>query len=147
MQLPPDFKEFLRLLNENRVKYLLIGGYAVGYYGYPRATNDLDVWISLDSENAVKVVSALRQFGFQAPELTESLFLQENKIIRMGNAPMRIEVATSISGVTFDQCYSRRVTAVLGGGLDVPVISLQDLKANKRASGRHKDLDDLENLP
>ena len=76
MQLPPDFKEFLRLLNENGVKYLLIGGYAVGYHGYPRATNDLDVWIAREPENVTRVVSALHQFGFKGPELSESLFLQ-----------------------------------------------------------------------
>jgi len=133
-------------LNENSVRYLLIGGYAVGYHGYPRATNDLDVWIASEPANVTRVVAALRQFGFNTPGLSESLFLQEKKIVRMGIPPMRIEVATSISGVTFDECYSRRVIATLDG-VDVTVISLHDLKVNKRASGRHKDLNDLEHLP
>ena len=146
MQLPPDFKEFLRLLNDNGVKYLLIGGYAVGYHGYPRATNDLDVWIALEPENVTRVVSALRQFGFNTPELSESLFLQQEKIVRMGIPPMRIEVATSISGVKFDECYRGRVLANMDG-VDVTLISLHDLKVNKKASGRHKDLNDLEHLP
>jgi predicted nucleotidyltransferase len=146
MQLAPDFKEFLKLLNENGVKYLLIGGYAVGYHGYPRATNDLDVWIEAEPENVTRVVSALRQFGFNTPELTESLFLQQQKIIRMGIPPMRIEVATSISGVSFEECYPKRVVANMDG-VDVTLISLHDLKVNKKASGRHKDLDDLEHLP
>lgn len=146
MQLPPDFKEFLRLLNDKGVKYLLIDGYAVGYYGYPRATNDLDVWIALEPENASRVVSAFRSFGFDSPALSESLFLQEKKIIRIGMAPMRIEVATSISGVTFEDCYQRRVLANMDG-VDVALISLHDLKVNKKASGRHKDLNDLEHLP
>lgn len=146
MQLPPDFKEFLRLLNENRVKYLLIGGYAVGFHGYPRATNDLDVWIELEATNAGRVVSALRQFGFSASNLSENLFLQKDKIVRMGLPPMRIEVATSISGVTFDDCYARRVIAAMDN-IQVPLISLEDLKINKKAAGRHKDLDDLDHLP
>lgn len=94
--LPPDFKEFLRLLNENDVKYLLIGGYAVGYHGYPRATNDMDIWIAPYPVNVTKVVTALRQFGFNTPELSESLFMEEKKIVRMGIPPMRIEVAVSI---------------------------------------------------
>lgn len=144
--LPPDFKEFLRLLNENRVKYLLIGGYAVGYHGYPRATNDLDIWIALEPSNVTRVVAALRQFGFNTTELSESLFLQEKKIVRMGVPPIRIEVATSISGVAFEECFPRRVSATLDG-VDVTLISLGDLKVNKKASGRHKDLNDLEHLP
>lgn len=101
-ELPFDFKEFLRLLNENDVRYLLIGGYAVGYHGYPRATNDMDVWIAIHPDNAQRVVDALKEFGFDHPELTPGLFLQENKIIRMGHPPMRLEISTGISGVEFE---------------------------------------------
>ena len=81
LELPPDFKEFLRLLNAQGVEYLLIGGYAVGYYGYPRATNDLDIWIAVQSENAERMVTALRDFGFETPELSASLFLQDENIV------------------------------------------------------------------
>lgn len=90
MELPDEFKEFLKLLNEKSVRYLLIGGYAVGYHGYPRATNDMDIWIAIHPDNAKKIVAVLCEFGFDVPELTPGLFLQENKIVRMGNPPMRL---------------------------------------------------------
>jgi hypothetical protein len=144
--LPPDFKDFLKLLNSKAVKYLLVGGYAVGYYGYPRATADIDIWIAISPENAHRVAEAIHEFfGFQVEGASPELFLQENKVARMGVPPFRIEILTSISGVAFDECYADRVTDVLD---DVPVtiISLKHLKVNKRASGRPRDLDDLENL-
>jgi len=146
VELPKDFKDFLRLLNDEKVDYLLIGGYAVGYYGYPRATNDIDIWIATHPENAKKVVNVLKKFGFNAPDLRYELFLQQDKIIRMGHPPMRIEILTSISGVEFDECHQRKKVDTLAG-ISVNLISLKDLKRNKKASGRHKDLDDLENLP
>lgn len=146
LELPLDFKEFLNLLNDKGAEYLLIGGYAVGYHGYPRATNDIDVWIALRPENAERIVTVLREFGFDAPELSTALFLKENSIIRMGIPPMRIEITTGISGVTFDECYAERITDVIDG-VRVNLISLRHLKTNKKASGRHKDLNDLENLP
>ena len=145
-RLPPDFKEFLRLLNEKQVEYLLIGGYAVGYYGYPRATADMDIWIAVHPQNAAKLVDTLKEFGFDLPELTEELFLRENQIIRMGIPPMRLEITTSISGVTFEECYQARLTARIDG-VQTNLISLEHLKINKKASGRYKDLNDLENLP
>jgi len=145
-QLPHDFREFLRLLNANGVEYLLIGGYAVAYYGYPRTTHDLDIWIAIHPENARRMVTALRQFGFENAELTPELLLKEGRIVRMGVPPMRIEVLTTISGVGFGECYAKRVSDTIDGQ-EVSIISLEHLKANKRASGRHKDLDDLEHLP
>jgi predicted nucleotidyltransferase len=145
IELPPDFKEFLKLLNDKGVQYLLIGGYAVAYYGYPRATNDIDVWIAIEPENAKQMVAALREFGFDLAELSPNLFMQENKIIRMGNPPMRIEVSTGISGVEFQKCYSERVMDTIDG-VEIPIISLENLKINKKAAGRLKDLNDLENL-
>jgi len=146
IKLPRDFSEFLRLLNDREVRYLVIGGYAVGYHGYPRATNDLDVWIAIAPDNAARVVEALEDFGFGSAELTTDLFLKEDSIIRMGLPPMRIEILTTISGVSFETCYQDRVEGVFGG-TEVTLISLDDLKRNKRASGRYKDLDDLEHLP
>ncbi len=145
-RLPNDFKEFLQLLLSWKVEYLLIGGYAVGYYGYPRTTGDIDVWISRTRDNATKIVAALREFGFAVPELGPELFLIEGQIIRMGVAPLRIEILTSVSGVEFDKCYAARTMGLLDG-VEIPIISLSDLKTNKRASGRHKDLSDLEHLP
>ncbi len=144
--LPPDFKEFLRLLNTHGVEYLLIGGYAVGYHGYPRATNDMDIWIAIHPNNAERMVTVLRAFGFETPDLSIDLFLQDHTIVRMGLPPMRIEVLTTISGVQFAACYAERVSTMLDG-VDVNLISLPYLKINKQASGRYKDLDDLEHLP
>lgn len=145
-ELPFDFKEFLKLLNSKTVEYLLIGGYAVGYHGYPRATNDIDIWIAVNPENAVRMVEVLREFGFDNPELSVDLFQKIPSIVRMGFPPMRIEVTTSISGVDFDQCYAERIIDTLDG-IEVSIISLARLKQNKQASGRFKDLNDLENLP
>lgn len=144
--LPPDFKEFLRLLNSKQVEYLLIGGYAVGYYGYPRATADMNIWIAVNRQNAEKVVAVLREYGFEMPELSPELFLIEDRIIRMGVPPLRLEVLTSISGVRFEECYAERVRAQLDD-VEVSLISLRHLKINKHASGRYKDLDDLQHLP
>lgn len=144
--LPKDFKEFLNLLNSKNLKYLLIGGYAVAYHGYPRSTNDMDIWIAVDPGTANQMVEAIRDFGFSTPQLSHDLFLKEKNVVRMGVPPMRIEILTSISGVSFGECYAERVVDEIDGQ-EVNIISLKHLKANKKASGRHKDLDDFENLP
>lgn len=144
-RLPPDFKEFLRLLNSKGVEYLLVGGYAVGYHGYPRATGDMDIWIAMSRNNAERAVAVLQQFGFDALEVSVEIFLEENRVIRMGVPPFCIELLTTISGVDFYECYAKRLRDVIDG-VEVNVINLEDLKANKRASGRAKDIDDLENL-
>ncbi len=146
IQLPPDFKEFLKLLNNHKVEYLLVGGYAVGYHGYPRATSDMDIWIAVNPINAKKIVNVLNEFGFDAPELTTDLFLEENKIIRMGVPPVRLEIITTISGVDFDSCYQQKKHGKIDG-VEVNIIDLENLRKNKTASGRYKDLNDLENLP
>ena len=146
IHLPSDFKEFLKLLNAHQVEYLLIGGYAVGYHGYPRATADMDIWIAMNPSNSQRIVIALKEFGFDPPELSPELFLKEWQIIRMGVPPIRIELATTISGVNFNECYAERVADILDG-VKVNLISLRHLKINKKASGRHQDLADLENLP
>jgi hypothetical protein len=144
--LTKDFKEFLQCLNAHGVEYLVIGGHAVAFHGYPRATADLDVWVAIKQKNALRLVAALKEFGFDAPELTPDLFLCHNRIVRMGVAPNRIEIQTGIYGVEFTACYPAHVLAELDG-IDVKFISLADLKKNKRASGRNKDLADLDNLP
>ena len=136
----------MKLLNLKRVDYLLIGGYAVGYYGYPRTTADMDIWVGMSTKNAAKLVQVLREFGFGVKELAPELFLAEDKIVRLGEPPLRIEILTTISGVNFAECSKRRNRVILDK-LKVNLISLADLKKNKAASGRLKDLDDLENLP
>ncbi len=145
LTLPPDFKEFLKLLKEHNVRYLLIGGYAVGYHGYARATEDMDIWVAIHPDNAQKLVSTLKAFGLDDSTLTPELFLQKPKIIRMGFPPMRLEITTSISGVEFDECYQTRIVDKFDG-IEVNVIDLENLKKNKRASGRTKDIADVEQL-
>jgi len=146
IDLPPDFKEFLRLLADKRVEYLLIGGYAVAFHGFPRATADMDIWIRKNSDNAQRMVDVLLAFGFETPEISPALFLSDKCSVRMGIPPMQIEVSTSISGVSFRECYDGRVVVDVEG-IPVSIIGLEDLKLNKKAAGRHRDLDDLEHLP
>jgi len=144
--LPPDFADFLKLLSSHGVEFLLIGGYAVGLHGYPRGTADLDVWVSMTPTNAQRIVDALREFGFNTPELQPSLFLEQDKLVRMGVPPLRIDILTSIAGVSFEECFNRR-DVVSAGDIEIPVISLPDLKTNKKATGRRQDLADIDHLP
>ena len=144
--LPEEFKEFLKLLNEFRIEYLLIGGYAVGYHGYPRTTADMDIWVAISPANAAKLVDVFFSFGMHDSAITAELFQEPGKIIRMGVPPMRIEVLTEIDGVDFKECYAARITAEIDNQ-PVNLISRRDLRINKKASGRYKDLDDIENLP
>ena len=144
--LPPDFKDFLQLLNENDVEYLLVGGYAVALHGYVRYTADMDIWVLTTPENAQKVVNALSTFGLpDAGQLIE-IFQKEKRVVGMGLPPYKIEVVTSIDGVSFETCYQQRLTIDIEG-VSVNYLSLKDLRKNKAASGRFKDLNDLEHLP
>jgi predicted nucleotidyltransferase len=141
-----DFNEFLKLLDAHRVEYLLVGGYAVGVHGFPRATADLDLWIASEAQNAERLVAALSAFGFGVSDLTPALFLKTDTLVRLGRPPFRIELMTSIDGVEFGACAERAIRIDLDG-VSVPVIGLSDLRKNKLAAGRHKDLADLEQLP
>jgi len=135
----------LRLLNSKGVKYLVVGGYAVAFHGHPRATGDLDVWISAAPENLVRVREALEDFGF-SPELVAAAPLElPGQVIRIGRPPLRIELLTGVSGVEFDACHQRRQIHI-AGEVEVAMISLADLLANKRATGRAKDIADIEEL-
>jgi hypothetical protein len=134
------------LLNETNVEYLVVGGYAVAYHGFPRPTGDLDVWISIDPANIDRVVDVLNKFGFGGSALSPRLFQHPGRILRFGVPPVRIELQTSISGVAFGECYQQRIIGDLDGE-PVNLINLDHLKRNKSAAGRMKDLADLENLP
>jgi len=144
-EFPKDFREFLQLLNSRKIEYLVIGGYAVGYHGYPRATGDMDVWIAMTERNASEMANALKEFGFDLPAVKKELFLKEGNVIRMGVPPMRLEILTSIDGVRFEDCFENRVIADFGT-FKANFISKDDLLANKRASGRPKDIADLDAL-
>ena len=143
IQLPPDFREFLKSLNSSNIQYLLIGGYAVNYYGFARATADLDIWVATDQDNAEKVTRALHEFGF--PQAEVEMLLKPGTIIRLGVPPIRIAILTSISDAEFANCFSRRLAAEMDG-TPINLIHLDDLKRNKRAAGWLKDRLDLEEL-
>lgn len=145
IRLPKDFKDFLRLLHTHEVNYLLVGGYAVGYHGYPRATADLDIWVARTEENARKLVAVLEEFGFRDAASAARAFTQEGQVVRMGVPPLRIEIITSASGVDFNACHVQRIRDELDG-VRVSILSLPDLIKNKKAAGRPKDLADLDEL-
>ncbi len=145
IHLPPDFQEFLKLLNSHQVEYLVIGGYAVSFYGYPCPTGDIDIWIAIDMRNAEKVVTVLKEFGFDSTDLSVRLLTQEGQVIRMGVPPVKIDISTTISGVAFADCYAHRIVTEWDG-IQVYLISSEHLKVNKKASRRLKDLNDLEHL-
>lgn len=143
--LPRDFKDFLRLLNANEIRYIVIGGYAVAFHGYVRYTGDLDIFVELSAENAEKLTRTLHEFGFNLPSVNPALFLRKGKIIRMGHEPIRLEILNDIDGVTFQECYAHRRIAFLGK-LKINFIALPQLLKNKCASRRLKDLADVEAL-
>ena len=146
MLLPPEFKRLLSALSLKRVEYLVVGGYAVIFHGYVRTTGDLDIWVALDQGNAAKVEAAIRSMGFNPPGLKAEWFVMRGAVLRIGQEPLRFDIMNDIDGVTFEECYARRVEANIEG-LHVNMISLPDLKTNKKASGRNKDLADLDYLP
>lgn len=144
--LPQDFKEFFELLNSEKVEYLLVGGFAVGLHGYARATGDIDAWVNPTAENAQRVAQALRKFGFSAASIPQEKLTRPDSIFQMGVPPVRIDLLTSVSGLDFDEAFANRDSGMLDN-VPVHLISLPDLKVNKRASGRNKDLADLDHLP
>lgn len=144
-KLDPNFADFLKSLNARGVEYLVVGGYAVGFHGFVRATGDLDVFVGLSVENAGKLIAAFKDFGLDTPELTPAVFLEPGRIVRLGVPPLRLEVMNGISGVTFDACYGRRREEIIDG-VRVCFIDRESLLLNKRAAGRAKDLADIEAL-
>jgi predicted nucleotidyltransferase len=144
-QLTPDFRDFLSLLNSEQIEYLVIGGYAVGHYGYVRYTKDMDVWVAVGPANLDRLRAALQRFGFSPQSLPDPLFQPPRTVLRFGRPPNRIEVLSAISGVEFAECYSRRET-VETEGLRISVINREDLIANKRASARPQDIADVDKI-
>ncbi len=142
MELINDLKEFVRLLDAHEVKYLVVGGAAVNVLGFVRMTEDLDFWLERSEANAEHALAAIAAFGFEG-EFGKDDLLDPKAVLMLGRPPNRIDLLTWISGCDFADCYSRRTYENLDG-LRVPMISLQDLIINKKASGRHKDLADVE---
>jgi len=145
MEVQPDFRDMLVLLNEHEVAYLIVGAYALAFHGAPRFTGDVDIFVRPDRENARRVLDALDAFGFRFPNLTAEDFENPNKVVQLGVPPVRIDIITSISGVTWEEAEASREPGLFG---DVPVsyIGREQYIRNKRASGRKKDLADIEAL-
>ncbi len=143
--LSQDFREFIQSLNDNRVRYLVIGGYAVALHGYPRYTKDIDIWIEMSPDNAANLVKALEQFGFGSLGLQAADFLVPDQVVQLGYPPSRIDLITTPAGVDFETCYASRVEVVIDD-VTVNFIDLENLKKSKKAAGRLQDLADLENL-
>jgi predicted nucleotidyltransferase len=145
MILEPDYLDFLKMLNKNEVIYMVVGGYALAAHNAPRFTGDMDIWLKPDIENAKKTVRAIEDFGFGSLGITEKDFLSKNYFIQIGYAPVRIDITADISGITFEEAYSRKKVIDLSG-LSVCFIGLEDLIKNKIASGRAQDIADVEKL-
>lgn len=140
-----DFVEILSELREAHAEFLVVGAYALAAHGLPRATGDFDLWIRPTLENAQRVHRALARYGAPLERVTEADFTNPDLILQVGVEPLRVDVITSISGVEFDEAWSRKTTAWLGG-VEVSVISVSDLIRNKRATGRDQDLVDVKRL-
>jgi predicted nucleotidyltransferase len=140
-----DFKEFIQSLNDNGVHYLIVGGYAVALHGHPRYTKDIDIWVEMTAENASRILKALEQFGFGSMDINPSDFTIPDQMLQLGRPPRRIDILTTIPGVDFSICYPARTIVELDG-VAVNFIDLENLKKNKKATGRHQDLADLEKL-
>jgi len=145
MTLNKDFREFVELLNKNDVAYLIVGGYAVAFHGYPRYTKDIDIWVRSDPENAQRLLRALNQFGFGSLGLKEADFIQPEQVIQLGYPPNRIDLLTSLPGVDFNAAFAESEEFTIES-IRVRFIGLEALRQCKRAAGRTQDLADLENL-
>jgi hypothetical protein len=140
-----DYKDILRLLLKEKVKFLVVGAYALGVHGYPRATGDIDIWVEASPENAEKIFQVLVQFGSPIKELSKKTFTSKDVIFQIGVAPRRIDLITGIDGVKFTDAFKNKKIVSIDR-LKVPFLSLKDLIHNKKASGRDKDLLDVKQL-
>ncbi|MBK9982337.1 MAG: nucleotidyltransferase [Saprospiraceae bacterium] len=143
----PDFQDFIRALNDSDVKYILVGGYAVIIHGYNRTTGDLDIWVERSAENYQKIIKAFQKFGMPLFDMSLSNFLEntEQDVYTFGRPPVSIDLMLSVKGMNFENVYSN-VEIREVEGLEVKVISINELLKAKAASGRSRDIDDIENL-
>ena len=145
MEVQPDFRELLALFNAKRVEYLVVGGYALSFHGAPRYTGDIDLYVRPERDNAERIMSALEAFGFGDTGLSVEVLLKPNQVVQLGVPPVRIDIITSISGITWEEAAAGRIAGPYG---DIPIfyIGRKEFVANKKAAGRLKDLADLEAL-
>jgi len=143
MDVYPDFEEFLKLLRDNKVEFLVIGGYAVAYHSRPKYTKDIDIWIKNSKTNAVKLIKTLQQFGFNHSKFAVADFLSEFTVVQVGYLPVRIDIMTGLEGLNFKDAYQNRVYGKYGSIENVPYISYDDLIKNKELTGREYDEQDI----
>lgn len=145
MRAEKDFKKFIALLNEHKVRYLIVGGFAYSFYAEPRFTKDIDFFVEALTDNADKMLNVLEKFGFKNVGITKDDFLKSDQIIQLGIAPLRIDIITSISGVSFKEAWNNRTMGKYGN-ISANFISKSDLIKNKKATGRAQDIADIEKL-
>lgn len=143
MEVQQDFKDLLELFNKHKIDYIVVGGYALGFHGAPRYTGDLDIFVRPGADNAARIIQVLDEFGFGSVGLTAADFEKEGKVVQLGFPPVRVDIITSITGVTWEQARLGRVEGPFGD-IVVYFIGRPEFVANKRALGRKKDLADLE---
>jgi len=145
MEIDKNFKEFIALLNENEVKYLVVGGYAVNAHGYPRYTKDIDFWLWLNEENIQKLISAIQDFGLGSLGLKVADFMNPNGVVQLGFPPNRIDILVHIEGATFQDCFARKSVIQLEN-ISINFLSIEDLITAKKTTGRLQDMADVEQL-
>ena len=146
MNLNQDFQEFVELFVAHEVEFLIVGGYALAAHGHPRYTKDLDVWVWIGTENSERIIAAIEAFGFGDLGLTAADFQDPDVMVQLGHEPQRIDILTFASGLHFSDAYENRVYITIGN-VQVPFISVDDLRTNKLATGRPRDIADVADLP
>ena len=143
MEIEQDFRELLGSFNDHKVEYIIVGGYALAFHGAPRYTGDIDILVKPDTQNVRRIMVALNEFGFGSVGLTEGGFESPDKVVQLGLPPIRIDIITSLTGVSWEEAFSGRVAGKYGD-LQIYYIGREQFIANKRAIGRKKDLADLD---
>jgi len=145
MEVQPDFRDLLGLFNAHSVEYMIVGGYALAFHGVPRFTGDLEIFVRPTAQNAGRILGALNDFGFGSLNLSAEDFSTQDRVVQLGVPPVRVDIITSLTGVSWEQCFTGQQPGAYG---DVPVhyIGREQFVANKRATGRRQDLADLEAL-
>lgn len=145
MEIQQDFRELLKLFNTHEVEFIIVGAYALAFHGVPRYTGDMDILVKPDPDNAGKVLAALKEFGFGSLDLNESDFQEPDKVVQLGVSPVRVDLITSLTGLSWQQVYAGKVQGNYGD-IEVYYLGREELLSNKRALGRKKDLPDIEAL-
>jgi hypothetical protein len=145
MNIHPDFQELLSLLEKHNVRYMIVGGYAVAFHGFTRNTKDLDIFYEISEDNAQRIHDALVEFGFGAPDVPAEEFLKPDDIAMFGKEPVRVDLINSVSGLRFEEAEANMVRGIFGT-IEANYVSKEDLIRNKTASGRFRDMDDVERL-